>query len=61
MVWHQAGDKPLPEPMMTICMASLGYRESYSCNKLLRANQLLTHCGLVTPYGNMNVDQHWFR
>ena len=21
----------------------------------------LTHCGLVTPYGNIDPDKHWFR
>ena len=21
----------------------------------------LTHCGLVTPYGNKDLDQHWLR
>ena len=21
----------------------------------------LSYCGLMTPYGNMNLDQHWFR
>ena len=22
---------------------------------------VLTHCGLVTPYGGMELDQHWLR
>ena len=27
--------------------------------KILRAHVILTHCGLVTPYGNIDLGQHW--
>ena len=26
-----------------------------------KVNLLLTHCGLVTPYGGRDLGQHWFR
>ena len=29
--------------------------------KINAAGQGLTHCGLVTPYGGMDLGQHWFR
>ena len=28
---------------------------------MIRNNGLLTHCGQVTPYGNIDLGQHWFR
>ena len=47
-----SGNKPLPEPMLTQIsrrhIASLGHNE-------------LNHCGLVTPYGNIDLDQHWLK
>ena len=45
MAWHQTGGMPLPEPMMTRIFPQ-GLNE-------------LTHCGLVTPYGNTDWDNLW--
>ena len=46
------GTKPLPRAMLikTCCMVSLGNDELS-----------LTHCGLVTPYDDRDLGQHWFR
>ena len=51
MAWQWAGDKPLhdqcwPSSPMHVCS--------------IRGDQL-THCGLVTPYGDRDLGQHWLR
>ena len=45
-------------------MTSLGCNENAAVShemSLVVFNDVisLTHCGLVTPYGNINLDQHW--
>ena len=49
MAWRRTGDKPLPEPMQT--QLTDAYMRHYE----------LTHCGLVTSYGNRDLGQRWFR
>ena len=48
MAWRRSGDKTLPEAMVVRLYASLGLNE-------------LTHCGLVMPYGNIDLGRHWLR
>ena len=47
MAWHGIGDKPLSEPMLTR-YAALGEDE-------------IIDYGPVTPFGAIDVGQHWFR
>ena len=46
-------------------MVSLGTRNSGKINwyysRLSLSHALLTHCGLVTPYGSRDLGQHWLR
>ena len=42
------GYKPLSEPMLTKFCVTVWHHE-------------LTHCGLVTPYGDRDLGQHWLR
>ena len=49
MHWRWAGDKPLPEPVVT------QYMIESSCPKEL------TYCGLVTSYGDRDLGQYWLR
>ena len=53
--WMQSGIKPLPEPMLTQSNDIIWYHNTH---ELLF---FLTHRGLVTPYGDTDLDQHWLR
>ena len=49
-LWHWIGNKPYSEPMVV-----------YFTDKYMHHSTSLTHCGLVTPYGNKDLGQHWLR
>ena len=53
MAWQQTGDKPLSEPMMA--------KFSQWCHMASSGWSKLTHCELVTPYGDIKMGQHWLR
>ena len=40
-----------------ICNLISDYLTCISCDKTC----IITHCGLVMPYGNIEQGQHWFR
>ena len=75
MACHLFGTKPLSEPMFTvnwIIWSKIQWylKQNTTMNlKMLSAKwrpfhlslNVLTHCGLVTPYGNMELGQHWLR
>ena len=48
-----SGNKPLSEPML-IKINIISIASSLDPNELI-------HCGLVTPYGDIYLGQHWFR
>ena len=66
MAWHQPGDKPLSEPKMVSLLThvyvtrpqwvNLSVTDVMTICYLLNAN-----CGLVTSYGDIDLDQHWLR
>ena len=71
MAWLLKGNKPFYQSMLTKCyyaqMGSLGHNELTSNTVWLylsdkRTNTqwetMLTHCGLVTPYGDTGLGQH---
>ena len=47
--WCQIGDKPLCEPLIA------WFADAYM------HHLALTHCGLVTPLGDIDLGQHWLR
>ena len=48
------GNKPLTEPVLSKSITMYSIPRGQCVN-------WLTHCGLVTPYGDMYLDQHWLR
>ena len=42
----------------TSCNMCVLYREKQVKHAFLE--QFLTHCGLVTPFGDIDLGQHWF-
>ena len=64
MAWHRPGDKPLSEPMMVslpthICVTWPQWVKTNSFGFAVAlflfdtdSSKTLTHCGLVTPYGD---------
>ena len=73
MAWRRPGDKPLSEPMLVrslthICVTRPQWVKSmtrlvngYSFHRLRWAHAFLqlTHYGLVTPFDDINLGQHW--
>ena len=60
MAWRRPGDKLLSEPMMVsllmhICVTRPQWVNSLECQIMKRFK--LTHCGLMMPYGNMELGQ----
>ena len=53
MGWRRPGDKPLSEPMTV----SLQMHICVTQPQWVKAMNLLTHCGLVTPHGAIDLDQ----
>ena len=47
-----SGIKQLPKPVLTKIYGAIWRHHGPG---------LLTHCGLVTPYGGRDLCQHWFR
>ena len=42
--------------------ASFEFNKHWELNDyIVSGPELLTHCGLVTPYGDRDLGQHWFR
>ena len=64
MAWHRPGAKPLSEPMVVsllthICVTRPQWVKLGN-NSITTIFSYLSHCGLVTPYGIIQLDQHWF-
>ena len=68
MAWRQTGYKPLFEPIMAYVEGPTTVPNVNYVREISRFNSLklidaylcnLTHCGLVTPYGDKDLDQHW--
>ena len=67
IAWRWPGDKPLSEPMM------VWFTDAYICSTRPQWVNMqyfvgdtfkhfsLTHCGLVMPYGDRDLGQHWLR
>ena len=59
-IWSMLRDPPLRSYVTTGMETSW---EGRSCIAMrdMQYNFMLTHCGLVTPYGDINLGQHWLR
>ena len=67
--WWLVGTKPLSEPTMVGWHQAIiwtnddcrGIFGSHSLNELWESMFKLTHCGLMTSYGNRDLGQYWLR
>ena len=53
MIEFRRGSKPLPEPVLTYIPDA--YMRRY------REMSYINYCGLVTNYGEIDMDQDWLR
>ena len=65
MAWCLDGTKPLPGPILILINNALFFLidSELTLPDPLTLNWVihLTHCGLVLPYGNRDLGQHWVR
>ena len=69
MAWRRPGDKPLSEPMMVrlpthICVTRPQWVNPWHGEEFKVLSLwilMLTQCGLVMSYGDMELGQHWLR
>ena len=56
--WHLA-EENFTETVLNVTHYKVS--ENYKFENTATGANEFTHCGLVTPYGGMDLGQHWFR